>query len=130
KLKEKKQSQQFIEYWLYQLLNGHSYTPETCEDQLQKLGLPTKEIYFGTMAVYLNAQSLPPEDRRLYLYFLTKTCEEIINPHGKVLRTEDDMIMVLHWSKNDDTLQDNLQLFENRLSRFIKEHTQIPIIIG
>jgi two-component system response regulator YesN len=130
KMELNEQSQQLIEYWLHQLLTSHNYTAETCELQLGRLGLPTEGVYFGAMALHLNAQALAPGDRSLYLYFLMKTCQELIPQHGKVIRAEDGMILVLHWSEDELALKENLIRFEENFFRFTNEHTQIPISIG
>ncbi|MCG7382988.1 response regulator [Paenibacillus sp. ACRRY] len=130
KLEENEQSQQLIEYWIHQLLSGQSHTPETCEVRLSRLGLPIDGVYFGAVALYINVQTLTPRDRSLYLYFLMKTCQELIHQQGKVIRVEDNMIMALHWSRDEYAIKENLVQFEENLFRFTNVHTQIPMIMG
>ncbi|WP_168119866.1 response regulator [Paenibacillus sp. HB172176] len=130
KLEGDEQSQQLIEYWLHQLLNGHNYSPAACEDQLRRLGLPMEGLYFGAVAVYLNAHALVPGDRSLYLYFLMKTCQELIHSQGKVIRVEDGMILALHWSPDENILKETLIQFEENFFSFTNEHTQIPFMMG
>lgn len=130
KLEENEQNQQLSEFWFHQLISGHNYTPIICEDQLRRLGLPTEGVHFCAMAVYHNTLALTTRDRSSYLYFLLKTCQELVHPHGKVIRAEDGMIMVLHWSPDECELQERLIPFRENLLSFTKAYTQMNIIVG
>ncbi|MEJ8305198.1 response regulator [Saccharibacillus sacchari] len=130
KLEESEQSQQLIEYWLHQLLNGKSHTAKTCEDRLHRLGLPITDLFFGLAAVYLNVHSVDAHDRSLYFYFLLKTCQELIPNQSVVIRAEDHMIMVLHWSSDEFTLKEQMIRFEEDFFRFAKGHARIPMLMA
>lgn len=82
------------------------------------------------MAVYHNTQTLEASDRSSYLYFLLKSCQELIGGAGKVIRAEDGLILLLHWSCDHQALENGVQQFRENLLGFTGQYTKLNIAIG
>ncbi|MBY0217791.1 response regulator [Paenibacillus illinoisensis] len=129
-LEENEHNQQLSEFWFHQLLVGHSYLPEICEEKLKRLGLPTENVFYGAFALYHNSNFFEAKDRSASLYFLLKTSEELVHSHGKIIQAEDDLLLVLQWSTNEEELKDHMIVFRERLISFTEEFTRMKLSLG